>query len=266
MPKTNETLLSSPAESNPDSLGSGAMSESEDEAAPAKTDDGPLFPVDGKFYSDKDKAEIMGMSEIKREEILAERAQLLERQTQDLHLRRLLQAREKDAADKKKRKAGNAELEESPRQGTRQKIKAAENLEAYKRQRERRNDQRKQEEDRRNRDRDSPDQENGGSEGEADGESDVEWDDKATNKTPAARDDPIPDLRDYERVRVGRSNFAKVCFFPGFDDAIKGCYCRINIGPDKGTGQNQYRITQIKGGVLTTSRFTRTNISRFHYW
>jgi len=238
---------SSPAESAPDSLGSGAMSESEDDAAPAaKSDDGPLFPVDGKFYSDKDKAEILGMSEIKREEILAERAQLLERQTQDQHLRRLLQAREKDAAVKNKRKAGNAELEESPRQGTRQKIKAAENLEAYKRQRERRNDQRKQDEDRKIRDRDSPDQENGLSEGEADAESDVEWDNKPT-KAPINRSDPVPDLRDYERIRVGRSNFAKVCFFPGFDDAIKGCYCRINIGPDKGTGQNQYRMTQIKG-------------------
>jgi len=241
-------FLSSPAESAPDSLGSGAMSESEDDAAPgAKNDNGPLFPVDGKFYSEKDQAEVLGMSEIKREEILAERAQLLERQTQDQHLRRLLQAREKDAADKKKRKAGNAELEESPRQGTRQKIKAAENLEAYKRQRERRNDQRKQEEDRKIRDKDSPDQENGLSEGEADAESDVEWDNKPA-KAAVNRSEPIPELRDYERVRVGRSNFAKVCFFPGFDDTIKGCYCRINIGPDKGTGQNQYRMTQIKGG------------------
>lgn len=237
------------------------MSESEDDRPPMKSDDGPLFPVDGKFYSEKDRAEILGMSEIKREEILADRAQLLERQTQDQHLRRLLQAREKDTADRKKRKGGDAELEESPRKGTRQKVKAAENLEAYKRQRERRNDQRKQEEDRRNRDRDSPSQENGLSEGEADAESEVEWDD-TTTKAPATRDEPASAIADFECLRIGRSDFAKICFCPGFEDTIKGCFSRVNIGPEKATGQNKYRMVQIKGAFCPIDTHLSANTAQ----
>jgi len=239
------------------------MSESDEDVAPSKSDDGPLFPVDGKFYSEKDKKEIMAMSEIKREEILAERAGLLERQTQDQHLRRLLQAREKDAADKKKRKAGNAQLEESPRKGTRQKTKANEDLAAYKLKRERRFEERKQEEDRKNNDADSPDREAPYSEAEAAGDSEVEWD---PAKAPATHDEPMPVLRDYERMRVGRTNFAKVCFYPGFDDTIKGCFCRVHIGPDRATGQGVYRMAQIKGRRLRVTQQTRTDTGRFHHW
>jgi len=242
---------SSSGHSTPNSLGSGAMSVSDSDTTPddvgPKREDGAVFPVDGQFYSEKDKAEIMAMSEIKREEILAERAQEVERKTQDLHLRRLLQAREKDeakVADKKKRKANTAELEESPRKLSRQKTKATENLEAYKRQREQRNEQRRRDDDRKG-DRRSPLHDDRDSDADAEGESDVEWDDTA--RVRPARDEPQPELKDFERIRVGRSNFAKVCFYPGFDDVIKGCFCRVSIGVDKSTGQNQYRMTQVKG-------------------
>lgn len=246
-------LSSSDVQAPAASLGSGVMSESDAEAArdgvDGKNDEQGLFPVDGLFHSEKEKEEILSMSEIRREEILAERAAEAERRTQDLHLRRLLQARERDEAKagRKKRKAGAAELEDSARKSTRLKTKASESLEAYKRSREQRGEQRKRDDERRDRDKRSPSADRARSDADGEGESEVEWDDTKKDAPAVARDEAPAEFKDFERVRVGRSNFAKVCFYPGFEDAIRGCFCRVSIGVEKATGRNVYRVAQIKG-------------------
>ena len=241
-------------------------SEAENSAAGDIDNDGPLYPIDNKFSSEKDKAEIMALAEVEREAILAERAQELERKQQDQILRRLLQGYQAKDGEKakqlvsKKRKAGNADLEDVQRKSSRQKTtlggrkvgETSDAMEAYKRQREQKgimNEQRKREgEERRERkkrgslDRDS--------EADADGESEVEWDDKPKDSyqpVSAPRDELPADLHDFNRVKIGRDNFAKVCFYPGFDDAIKNCFARVSIGPDRNTGENLYRMCQIKG-------------------
>lgn len=237
------------------------MSESDSDSGPAGNaggDDLPLFPVDNQFTSQQDKKEIMALSEVQRESILADRAALRDRQLQDQYLRRLIQNREKaDAKPDKKRKAGPAELEDSPaRKSSRQKTtlggrKVGETsgaIEAYKRQREEkglRDEQRRLEgEERRRKLRDSPPEKY--SDADADGESEVEWDDRAKSAQPN-RDEEPAQLIDFEHVRIGRDNFAKICFYPGFDHAITNCYARVNIGPDRATGENVYRMAKIKG-------------------
>ena len=239
------------------------MSESESDTSPSADvdDDGPMYPIENKFHSEKDKAEIMAMPEVQRESILAERAQIHERKQQDLHLRRLIQARESAAAklsDKKKRKAGAADLEEGQRKSSRQKTtlggrkvgETSDAIEGYKRQREQkvlRDEQRRREgEERKERKgRDAADDVY--SDADAEGESEVEWDDKPRAADKKPRDELPADLHDFNRVRISRSNFAEVCFFPGFDDAIKDCYARVSIGPDKVTGESMYRMAHIKG-------------------
>lgn len=232
----------SSAPGSPDSLGSGAMEESDSDAAvDAFKEDSNPYPVEGKFTSWEDKNRIMGLSEVERESILAERAQEIERRNQDLNLKRLLQNRQ--AKEEKKRKAGAADLDDDERKNSRPKTKAVnESLENYKAERARRNDQR----NRRTRDRRSPSAESDRmqSDVDAEGESDVEWD--ARKKSPA-KEEPPAELKDFERVRVGRSNFAKVCFYPGFEDHLIGCFARVSIGMDKNTGQGVYRMCQIKG-------------------
>lgn len=239
-------------ESSPESLGSGAMSESDSDAqneAAAPADEDVVFPLEGKFHSEKDKAEIMAMSEIKREEILAERAQEAERRLQNLQLRRLLQAREKNEEKQadKKRKAGTAELDDSPRKSNRTKVKTASNLEAYKRQREQRNEERKRGDDITAASKKSPSQENGVSDADAEGDSDVEWDEMGIKPSTAGHKERVADLAEINRARVGRSNLQKVCFTPGFEEAMKGCFCRVSVGMNKSTGLLEYRMTQIKG-------------------
>ncbi|KAL1879049.1 RNA polymerase-associated protein rtf1 [Paecilomyces lecythidis] len=253
----------SSAESH-NSLQSASMSESDSEgeaSPPPETDEGPIFPYEKLYYSAKDKEEIMAMPEIQREELLSERAQQVDRHNQDLALRRLLASREREEAraqaKKNKRKASNADLDEGHRKSSRQKTtlggrkvgETSDAIEAYKRQREqkgkrdelRRRDAATKKSDRRSRSRDGSI-----SDEDADGESEVEWDDRADRSPTPPKDDPPAELRDLQRVRVGRSNFAQVCFYPGFDDAISGCYARVNIGPNRETGLNEYRVCLIK--------------------
>jgi len=242
------------------------MSESSSDRSPAGAEaDGPVFPFEQFYYSEEDKAKIMAMSEVQRESILAERAAIRDRKSQDLHLRKLLQARERDeakSADKRKRKAGDADLDEKQRKSSRQKTtlggrkvgESSDAIEAYKRQREQKGlrdeQRRKASEDRKERAKRGEDVGQYSS-ADAEGESEVEWDDAkaraARRSTSAPRDDAPAELREYELIRVGRDNFARVCFYPGFEKAITNCLVRISIGPDKSTGENVYRIAHIKG-------------------
>ncbi|KAJ5115102.1 hypothetical protein NUU61_000861 [Penicillium alfredii] len=241
------------------SLHSASMSESESDAGKSATDDEdrPIFPYDKLYYSAQEKRDVMAMPEIQREELLSERAQQVDRHNQDLALRRLLASRERDearAAAKAKRKAGSAGLDDSQRKSSRQKTtlggrKVGETsgaIEAYKRQREqkgKRDELRRRDpvpSGRRSRSKTSTDE-------DADAESDVDLDDRVNRSPSAPKDEPPAELREIQRARVGRSNFAQVCFYPGFENAITGCYARINIGPNTETNQNEYRLCLITG-------------------
>jgi RNA polymerase-associated protein RTF1 len=237
------------------SLQSAAMSESDSEAGDASdSEERPIFPYDKLYYSSKEKQEILAMPEIQREELLSERAQQVDRHNQDLALRRLLASRERDELRKAKRKAGSAGLDENQRKSSRQKTtlggrKVGETsaaIDAYKRQREQKG---KRDEMRR---RDAPQSRRRSrsvgsdmSDEDAEAESDLELDNRRSPSIP--KDDPPAELRDIQRARVGRSNFAQVCFYPGFEDAITGCYARVNIGPNADTGMNEYRVCLITG-------------------
>jgi RNA polymerase-associated protein RTF1 len=242
------------------------MSESASEGGtpPAMTDDKPMFPYEKLYYSSKDRSEIDALPEIKREEILAERASQLERHQQDLALRRLLASREKEEAkanEKKKRKAGTADLEDSQRKSSRQRTtlggrKAGERndaIEAYKKQRAEkglRDEQRRRDVAARKEryGKGSPD--NGYSDPDAEGESEVEWNDRNTkDRTPSPpKHEPIAELTDIQRAKIGRDNFAQVCYNPGFEKALTDCYVRICIGPShRNPGTNDYRLARIKG-------------------
>ncbi|EEQ91438.1 hypothetical protein RJZ56_002258 [Blastomyces dermatitidis] len=258
----DDAELSSSSSRSRTSLRSASMSESDsDDVSPPSDDQGPIFPYEKLFYSAKDKAEVMALPEIQREELLSERAQQVDRHNQDLALRRLLASREREdarAAEKKKRKAGATDMEESQRKSSRQKTtlggrkvgETSDAIEAYKRQREekgKRDEQRRRDASSRRKDRASGSPDEGLWDGDANGGSDVEWDEGPRRRSPSLpRDDPPAELRDIQRARVGRSNFAQVCFYPGFDSAIANCYVRVVIGVNKETQQNEYRLCSIK--------------------
>ena len=237
------------------------MSESDSEGAQQDDEsEGPVFPYEKYFYSEKDKEDILALPEIQREEILSERAQQVDRRNQDIALRRLLAMRGRNGTpvekERKKRKTSAADLEESQRKSTRQKTtlggrkvgEASDAIEAYKRQREQKG---KREEQRRRDaakkkdvrsptgDRATPDRDERES-------SEVEWDEGRRRTLSPAKDDVPADLKDFQRAKIGRVGFGQLCFYPGFEETVTGCYVRVNVGLNKNTGQDDYRMCLIK--------------------
>ena len=242
---------------------SASMSQSESEAEFETTDSKPMFPYEKLYYSARDKSEIEAKPEIEREAILAERNEQVEKHEQNAQLRRMLSARAKEEAKqaaKKMRKASTADLDDSQRKSSRQRTKigggkageANSAIAAYKKQREEKN---LRAEERRNRTTERRvDRRDDFSDADGDAESDNDYDDRDRRHTrPRPRspsphkDDPPVELADIQRVRVGRENFAQVCWTPGFEDTLTGCYARVCLGPGRTQGQNEYRLCLIKG-------------------
>ncbi|EMC92495.1 hypothetical protein BAUCODRAFT_293733 [Baudoinia panamericana UAMH 10762] len=230
------------------SLASQAMDESDGEMdAPSSQvdDDAPLFPLEGKYLSAQDKSDILAMTEVEREEVLADRAQQLVKRQQDLQLKKALAATKAAASKHRKRSAATAELEDGGRRTRPKAEKTKTALDDYKRARELKGTERGRLEAERSSRRDERRSPSGASERDAEGEEEeVEF---AEPYDSRRRDEPLAEKKDFDRCRIGRTAFAKVCFYPGFEDAVKGCYARVSIGLDRHTGQNTYRMTQIKG-------------------
>ena len=245
---------------SPDTLQSAPMSESESDSSPADdaASDENSFPIDGKFHSESEKRKIMALPEIEREGILADRSQIHERKLQDQHLRRLLQARENAEAKTTKRKAGT-DLEDSPRKSTRQKTtlggrkvgEASKTIEAYKRQREEkglRDQQRKAGALARQERRARSSSEGRYSSADADGESEVEWDDgRSKADDDRLRSTQPAEYNDFRRTTLTRFFLAEFCFHPGFEDKVKDCYVRLPQKSAPGAPANGYQVVQIKG-------------------
>ncbi|KAH7262309.1 hypothetical protein BKA59DRAFT_463363 [Fusarium tricinctum] len=247
----------SSAPGTPNSLESAPMDESDSDAEPSRgraaaaDDHDENYPVDGRYKSQKEKAQIMALPELEREQIIADRMTEIERQRQNRLLRQMVSQMEGDERKqvKKKRSAGTAELEDGDRKASRPRTEnkretAMDSLRQAKAEKARR-----REDLERRKDNYSP---RGGDSGADDSDDDYNRGRSQTPEDDEIRDQPPAELRDYDRVRLGRNEFAQVCFTPGFEQAITGCYIRIALGPHPETGIEQYRMAVIRG--FATSR------------
>jgi RNA polymerase-associated protein RTF1 len=246
------TLFSSP--SPVASLGSDAMLESNasspEPASASPIDDGPAYPLEGIYLDSADRARIQSLPEIQREEILAERAAENTKRQQDIQLKKALAATQAAASKHQKRKAAAADLDDDAgqRKSSRAKVEKRNVLDDYKKAREARGvDRTSRLDPRRDRGRKRRSRSaSSASDRDADGESEVEWAPEVSSR----REEAPAELKDFERCRVGRSSFAKVCFYPNFEETMKGCFARVSIGVNRETGENMYRMTQIKGKMI----------------
>lgn len=232
------------------------MDESDSDDEPSK-DRGPggggaddeKYPVDGKFRSESEKAEILAMPELEREQILADRANEIERLRQNRLLRQMVTDTQNDERKaKKKRSADSADLDDDDedRRGKSSRRTGGTAMDALRRARADR--QKRKEDHERRRDAYSPRRDSGGEESE----DDYRRGSRTPEKKEEKKEEPKPELRDFERIRLGRNEFAQVCFTPGFEPAITGCFIRIAVGTHPDTGVEQYRMAIIKGmcGVI----------------
>lgn len=237
---------------------SAPMSQSDSEGeADLPEEEKPMFPYERLYHSAQDKADIEDKPEIEREAILADRNEQLERYEQNIALRRLMQSRAKDSKDasKKKRKASAADLDEGQRKSSRQRTKADSGnaLAAYKKQREDKallEERRKSGKPEPRKDPLLDDYSDADAEAESDNDYDHRDDRKRQRRTQSPlppKDDPAAELADVQRIRIGRENFAQVCYNPGFEETVTNCYVRVCLGPGRTQGQMEYRLCSIKG-------------------
>ncbi len=212
----------------------------------------------------------MSMSEVQREEILAERALQLERKLQSQHLRRLYLARENADSKASEKKRKGADLEDSPRKSSRQKTtlggrkvgETSSAIQAYKRQREEKGlqDQQRRREGASRKDRQArSSSDTRFSSADAEGESDVEWDNpKIKVDDHRLRHAPPADFNDVRRATFPRIALADYCFHPGFPEAVKDCFVRLASKP-KPNGDMAYELALVKGDSYDAGSPTRPN-------
>ena len=234
---------------NPYSVGNADYgSEEEEEANP--------FPLEGKYKDESDREHLESLPEMERETLLFERSQIMQKYQE----RKLFRARGRDMKEQQQR-AKNDEDSRKTRASTRSThatghsdIKASK-LSQLKKQRARKNrhysDNEDEDDEEDYREEDYKDDE--GSEYGDDEEynpfdrrdtydkrEEVEWAEAEDEQ------DREPEISDFNKLRIGRSFVAKFCFYPGFEDAVKGCYGRVNVGTDKRTGKTSYRMVRIE--------------------
>lgn len=252
------------APSSPNSLGSGAMDESDDEdQQPAKTstktaavdvqmsdgedvvDDGPRYPIEGKFKSQKDREYVLSLPEATREQLLSERVEEMERDNFARQLRQRQAERGSQKTDRKKRSAGDADLDddsESPRKSTK-KSAAAERLQAYKNQRAAKQENRGRVPDKHSRGAYSPEESEDYRPRSASSSASR---DKADQVDPTTK---LPmDLHHAHQITLPRLSVPQICYNPGFEDVAKGCFLRVAAGGDK------HKATQYIAAVVAEVR------------
>lgn len=234
---------------NPYSVGNAGYGSEEEEENP--------FPLEGKYKDESDREHLESLPEMERETLLFERSQIMQKYQE----RKLFRARGRDMKEQQQRAAKNDEDSRKTRASTRSThatghsdIKASK-LSQLKKQRARKNrhysDNENEDDEEEYKEDDYKDDE--GSEYGDDEEynpfdrrdlydkrEEVEW---AEEEDELDRE---PDISDFNKLRIGRSFVAKFCFYPGFEDVVKGCYGRVNVGTDKRTGKTSYRMVRIE--------------------
>lgn len=224
---------------------------SRDRGAGGEIDEDEKYPVEGMYQSEAEKHRIMSMREVDREQILADRVAEIEAVRRNRLLRQMVASEERKQA-KKKRSADTAELEDDSRHSARQRTGKGESAMDTLRRQKAEKQRRREDNEKRRADGFSP----RGRMLDDDDESDDDFgrdhgrDRTRTPEKEPSKEQAPPELKDFERVRLGRNEFAQVCFTPGFESAITGCYIRIALGPHPESGVEQYRMALIKGELL----------------
>ncbi|EJS43852.1 rtf1p [Saccharomyces arboricola H-6] len=237
---------------NPYSVGNAGYGSEEDEESNP-------YPLEGKYKDESDRDHLESLPEMERETLLFERSQIMQKYQE----RKLFRARGRDMKEQQQ-KAKDNEDSRKTRTSTRSThatghsdIKASK-LSQLKKQRARKNRQYSDNEEEKD-DEDEYIDDNYKNEEGSEYEDDEEYNpfdrkglyDKREEEVEWAEEeedelDRDPEISDFNKLRIGRSFVAKFCFYPGFEDVVKGCYGRVNIGTDKRTGKTSYRMVRIE--------------------
>lgn len=219
------------------------------------------FPLEGKYKDEEDREHLESLPEMERETLLFERSQIMRKYQE----RRLFRERRRQQEINKNRMAKTRSSGRTTHATGHTELMSSK-LSQLKKQREKKQNRRYSDND----DDEYKEDEEEEEEDEYNYEDDYNDDDEdyledETDYNPLARkskyddrthidnevewaedEDRGSDLNDFNKIKVGRSFVAKFCFYPGFNDLMKGCYGRVNVGINKRSGQPMYRMVKIE--------------------
>ncbi|KAI5959744.1 RTF1 [Candida pseudojiufengensis] len=202
------------------------------------------YPLEGKYKDEQDRDDLEDMDEVKREQILFEREQEMDRYNE----KKYLQQRMKSQNQQTKKSSEKLRSSSRVKAGT-GKSNKENKLSELKKQREkasRRRTRREEEYDdgSEEEDEDEEDEESLGSENDyLDDENQEIW--GGVSKSRHKKSTTLGKLEDINRIRVGRSLLAQYCYHSGFEDAVVDTYTKVNVGMDRATRQPMYRMVKI---------------------
>lgn len=235
----------------------GQESEEEEEEEESEEEPNP-FPLEGKYKDEEDREHLESLPEMERETLLFERSQIMRKYQE----RKLFRERRRQQALNKNRLAKTRSSGRTTHATGHTELMSSK-LSQLKKQREMKQIRRYSDDD----DEYKEDEEEGEDNYNDDYNDDDEdyLEDDETDYNPLARKskygeesrsdnevewaddvDRDSDLNDFNKIKIGRSFVAKFCFYPGFNDLVKGCYGRVNVGINKRSGQPTYRMVKIE--------------------
>ncbi|CAL9735579.1 RNA polymerase-associated protein Rtf1p [Monosporozyma servazzii] len=240
---------------NPDVVSAGGHNNQKSNYEDEEEEEANPFPLEGKYKDSNDRENLESMPEMERETLLFERSQIMRKYQE----RRLFRERKRQQ-EINSNKVSNVRSSGRTTHATGHSDLKTSKLSQLKKQREKK--QNKNYSDDEDEYRDDEEEEEDNYEEEYKDE-DEEYMDEEADYNPLARkskyeapsEDEVEwaedveresDLNDFNKLRIGRSFVAKFCFYPGFNDVIKNCYGRVNVGVNKRSGQPMYRMVKIE--------------------
>ncbi|SSD59523.1 related to RNA polymerase-associated protein RTF1 [Saccharomycodes ludwigii] len=230
------------------------------------------FPIEGKYKSEDDREHLESLPEMEREQILYERSQIMQK-----YKERTLFRQRKETEKRLRKKTDAVEANRTRKRSSattalRKDIKSSK-LTELKKQRARKNrssgyadDDDDEYQNNSEEEEEEEEEEDAYVEQEEDyTDEDDDYDPYDTGRNNKVKryhsdeldnnfgaeevewaEEQVAQLEDYNKIKVGRSLIAKFCFYPDFNDIVKGCYGRVNVGLDKHTGSSTYRMVKIE--------------------
>ncbi|TDL27841.1 plus-3-domain-containing protein [Rickenella mellea] len=216
--------------------------ESTDNEPESEEDDSNPYPLEGKYTDEADRQKLLEMSEIDREDVLAQRQEELQRIQDKRNLDQMLKAQRGEIDDSVSKAAKRAHAQ---RGATKEKSRKLDELKAR---RKLKDEKKRTKASSPKRDRSSsPMDMEMSSDDEEDGqisklEQEEEREARLIGKTKV--DDGPTTLADLETCRLGREQLSKYCMAPWFEEYVKGAWVRYLIGQET-NGQPVYRICEV---------------------
>ncbi|KAH8102183.1 plus-3-domain-containing protein [Cristinia sonorae] len=202
------------------------------------------YPLEGKYTDEYDRQRLLSLSEIEREDILAQRQEEIQRMQMKSQLDQMVrdQSSKKDDSVSKAAKRAHA-----PRGATKEKSRKLDELKAK---RKAKGEKKKTRSDSPKRERSSSPMDMETDDDEEDGQitkhdEQEERDRRLYGEKSASEDEPAT-LRDLTKIRLTRDTVARFCMRSWFEDFMVGSWVRYLIGNDEHKNPI-YRICEVTG-------------------